>query len=607
MTARLAADEYRQGVSAGKVVLPPEVEEARLFLREARRSAERLPASVAESTVAALDQLASLVARVGEPDSLAAGVERMVAALSRSLSVELDEIPEASPPLARGAEVYRKACRSCHGVVGRGDGPFARGLTPPPADLTDRDELRHRSPLDFYRRITAGSAGTAMPAYETVLTSGDRWAVALYASTLRLPPPRGRASDSFSFSVTARLSDAELAESLGGAGLELVAAARVRGAIDGRDYTPIFATVRGHVDTSFSLARAGRRDQARSRALDAYMAFERVERELRVKEPALVGEIEQAFANARARIGWGDGDLGAAQADLERQLARAERAVGEGLAPLSLALQAFVILVREGLEAIVVLGALMTFLVKLGAGERRRDLHAGVAAAVLGSLVTAVVVETVFQLPVASQEVLEAVTMVAASALLFWVSYWMLSWVEVARWTRLVQRRLSDALGRPSSMALASVAFLAVYREGFETVLFFKALVLSGGDGPIGLPIGLGFLAGALVLAVVYLAIHRFGVRLPLRPFFAVSSLCLFVIAFNFAGSAIAKLQMGGLLPLTPIRWLPRIPALGVYPTAESALAQSGLLLLAVAALVWTFVVSPLRTAAPQSDDRLRE
>jgi high-affinity iron transporter len=107
------------------------------------------------------------------------------------------------------------------------------------------------------------------------------------------------------------------------------------------------------------------------------------------------------------------------------------------------------------------------------------------------------------------------------------------------------------------------------------------------------------------VLALVYLAINRFGVRLPLRPFFAVTSALLYLMAFNFAGSAIAELQEGGFVSLTPVGWLPRIPALGVYPTAESALAQAALLLLAAAALVWTVVVNP-RVAGAQVDRRPR-
>lgn len=592
-TARLAAEEYRLGVQDGKVILEPEVEEARLFLTEARRAAGDLPDAWAGPVAAALDQLLTLAAATGSPDSLTAGVENLVTGLARALSVELDEIPDQAPSLARGAEVYRQICAACHGVVGRADGPQAPGLDPPPSNLSEAPALAGSSPLDFYRRVTIGVAGTAMPAYETLLSPGDRWAVALYASTLRLPPARGRVPSALSdFSVTARLSDEQLIEALGGGGLPRVAAVRAATG-SGRGHAAAFALVRARIDSSVALAEAGQAVEAQSRALDAYMAFEALEKELRVREPALVASLERGFAGLRTATG-GEA-AAAARAPLLSALEQAERALGGNLTPLALFFQSFVILVREGLEAILVVGALIAFLVKLGAGERRRDIYLGVGAALGASVLTAIAIETVFRLSPAHQEALEAVTMVVATVMLFWVSYWLLSKIEVARWSRFVRTRLSEALGRRSTLALASVAFLAVYREGFETVLFYKALVVSGGSGPVGGPIALGFVAGAAVLAVIFVAVNRFGVRLPLRPFFAVTSAFLYLMAFNFAGTAIAELQEGGFLPLTPVNWLPRVPALGMYPTVESALAQALLLALAAVAVVWTFVVSPRR------------
>jgi high-affinity iron transporter len=594
-TARLAAEEYRLGVRDGKVVLEPEVEEARLFLGEARSAAGRLPAAWAAPTAAELSRLLELVERTGSPDSVAAGVERVVTALAQAFSVELDEIPEHAPSLARGAEIYRQQCAACHGVMGRADGPQAAGLDPAPAILADAEALAGSSPLDFYRRVTIGVAGTAMPAYETLLSPADRWAVALYASTLRLPPPRGRVPAGLErFAVTASLSDEALADSLGGGGLARVAA--VRAATGTADFGALFALVRARVDSSVALAEAGQADQARSRALDAYMAFEAVERQLRVKEPALVARLEAGFTGLRTAAS--GAEARAVRGELLPALARAEEVTAGTLSPVALFLQSVIILVREGLEAILVVGALMAFLVKMGAGHRRRDIHLGVGAALVASLLVAVAIETVFRISPANQEALEALTMVAATVMLFWVSYWLLSKIEVARWNQFVKTRLSEALNRRSGLALASVAFLAVFREGFETVLFYKALVVSGGGGATaGMPVALGFVAAAVLLAIVYVAINRFGVRLPLRPFFAVTSALLYLMAFNFAGTAIAELQEGGFLPLTPVTWLPHIPVLGMYPTVESALAQAALLALALLALVWTFVVSPRRAA----------
>jgi len=189
--------------------------------------------------------------------------------------------------------------------------------------------------------------------------------------------------------------------------------------------------------------------------------------------------------------------------------------------------------------------------------------------------------------------------MVVATAMLFSVSYWLVSKMEIQRWNAFVRSRLSDALSRRSMVALASVAFLAVYREGFETVLFYKALAVSaGGQGTVAGPLVGGFILAAVMLAVIYLAVNRFGVRLPLKPFFAVTSGFLYLMAFVFAGKAIAELQEGGLMTSTALAWMGRLPMFGIYPTLESTLAQAILVVLAVLALVWTFVLSPRRASA---------
>jgi high-affinity iron transporter len=241
-----------------------------------------------------------------------------------------------------------------------------------------------------------------------------------------------------------------------------------------------------------------------------------------------------------------------------------------------------------------VIGALMAFLVRTGNGERRRDIHLGVVAAVLMSLLTAVALETVFALSSSHQEGLEGGVMLLACATLFYVSYWLLSKMEVAKWNRFVRDRMESALSRGSAFALASVAFLAVYREGFETVLFYKALAVSGGPGDWA-PIAGGILAGAAVLGVVYVAINRFGVRLPLKPLFGVTGALLYYMAFVFSGKGVAELQEAGAISLTPLPGAPRIPAMGIYPTLESLAIQAVLLVLALIGLGWIFLAAPRR------------
>ncbi|HZW07781.1 MAG TPA: FTR1 family protein [Phycisphaerales bacterium] len=605
-SAQLAAQEYRLGVTGGRVVAPAEVNEAKLFLEGARKSAVGLGDT---ASAAALDSLLRLVATVAPADSVSGRVRALTDGIAARFGVTLDELPRASPSIARGAEIYQETCAACHGVSGGGDGPAAAGLDPAPTPLRDWKLLADQSPLDFYRRVSIGVVGTAMPAFEGRLSADDRWAVALYASLLRLPPAAGSPPPALHpFTTSGRMSDEALLEALGasaegGDGLAKVAAVRARqedagGA--GAATAEVFGRVRAQVESARALAEAGD-PSAPTAALDAYMIFEQVERPVRAKDPALAAELEADFAALRAAAaGSGRQELARVERRLDAGLERAESALGARLRPLNLFVQSFVILLREGLEAILIVGALLTFLVKMGAGHRRRDVHLGVIGAVVASLLTAVALETVFQISPARREALEGLTMVIATVVLFYVSYWLLSKMEVVKWNHFVKSKVHQALTSGSALALASAAFLAVYREGFETVLFYKALFLAGNGSAGVVPVVAGMAVGSVVLAAVYVAIHRFGVRLPLKPFFGVTSAFLYYMAFVFAGQGIAELQEGGLVSLTPVAWAPRIPALGIYPTAESLLAQGVLLALLAVAVVWTFVVEPRRLRVSQ-------
>jgi len=149
---------------------------------------------------------------------------------------------------------------------------------------------------------------------------------------------------------------------------------------------------------------------------------------------------------------------------------------------------------------------------------------------------------------------------------------------------------MEEALSTGSGFALASVAFLAVYREGFETILFYKALLTSagsaGGASAAG-PVAAGILLGGVVLVIVYVAIRRFGMKVPLKPFFAVTSAMLYYMAFVFAGKGIADLQESGILGTSVVEWAPRIPVLGIYPTVQSLSLQFLLIVLLLVAVVW--------------------
>jgi high-affinity iron transporter len=233
---------------------------------------------------------------------------------------------------------------------------------------------------------------------------------------------------------------------------------------------------------------------------------------------------------------------------------------------------------REGLEAILVVAAIVALLVKAGRRDALPYIHAGwVSALVLGG-VTWALASSVISLSGATRETTEGVTALAAAAVLLYVGFWMHGKAYSARWRAFIEARLGGAVSSRTKWALALVSFLAVYREAFEMVLFSQVLWLeAGADGRAG--VGAGFVAAAITLVgLAWLAV-RGGLRLPLGVFFGGTSALLALLAVVFAGKGVAALQEAGLLPVSPVG-APALPMVGLYPNAQGLMLQAALVLI---------------------------
>ncbi len=538
--ASLAAKEYALGVtpSGGQIVQPEEVDEAKLFIQQATFDVPGLPVSARVVAGHALTRIAEMLDRLAPPDSLRLVTDALISRITAAAGGPnvIEQLPSKPPSLARGAVVFHERCAACHGEMGRGDGPKAKTLKGPrPADLTDPRVMGGTTLLEIFRRIAIGVPGTAMPEFAEDVPDEDRWAVAAYVGAMQ-----------YGGSATAAT----------------------------------FAAVRRQVDSAIAL-------RSEKIGFDAYLTFEQVETEVRAKNAGLAGELETTFAWLRTRVARADdAERHAIRERLLAGLERAERVVADRPSSMSLFVASFFLLVREGFEAILIVAALMTFLTKAGATDRRRDVARGAWLAVAASLLTWVLVELLFQVTPGQRETIEGGTMLLAAAVLFYVSYWLLSKIEAAKWTAFVHGKMQSALSSGSGMALSAVAFLAVYREGFETILFYKALFTSAGPSTVSV-VG-GIAAGSVGLVAVYLIINQLGLRVAMKPFFAVTGVMLYYMAFVFAGKGIAELQEARIIPLTVIEGAPRVPVLGIYPTLESLLVQGLLLALALVAAGWS-------------------
>jgi high-affinity iron transporter len=324
---------------------------------------------------------------------------------------------------------------------------------------------------------------------------------------------------------------------------------------------------------------------ARGQIIDSYLdGVEPIESQLKGVDPAIVAGLEERYMVLRASLDKGEGApaVTAAIGALLSDLSKAEAALAESqkrTSFLSTAISSAGIVLREGVEAALLIAALLGLAAQAGLKEKRRYVHAGWATALVLGAITFVVSLRLVTLSGARRELIEGVTALLATAVLFYVSYSLLAKREVARWMRFLKEHISP---RKAALSLFGVSLLAAYREAFETVLFYQALLASSSSVLAAIA---GAAAGAVLLVIIVLAYTRAGRFAPPQVFFRVSSYLLYGLAVVFVGQGIAALQVAGAFPAHRIG-LPSLPAIGFYPTIETISAQLLLIGLAVVALV---------------------
>jgi high-affinity iron transporter len=366
-------------------------------------------------------------------------------------------------------------------------------------------------------------------------------------------------------------------------------------------------------------------DEAAAELTTVYMTeFEPLERYLLGRSPQAVRPLEIRFNQLRGDLTTGlKGDdaqarVGAIVGDVEKLLDQLQvRPVG-AFGPAFVA--SLVTIVREGIEVILVIAMLLAVVSKASrrptdaaidgsdgaglsheAGDRaKRAIWWGVGLAGVASILTAVVLNAlVVSASGQFREILEGVVLMTASAILFYVSYWLVAQAESKRWLDFLKRQANQGLALGGRGALAVTAFLAVYREGAETALMFQAMVGAEARTRAGLlGVTAGLALGFILLAVIAYLIRATSVRLPLQSFFKLSGMFLFALAIAFAGNGVFELQNAGILITTNVSWIGRgLPWLGIYPNLQVLSVQA--LLLAGAILAWVVVPKPAAKPKP--------
>jgi len=255
------------------------------------------------------------------------------------------------------------------------------------------------------------------------------------------------------------------------------------------------------------------------------------------------------------------------------------------------------ILLREGLEALLVIIALVAGTREAGQASRARDVYAGGLLAVGVSIALAWAVNHL--IGDNTSDTLEGVFQLTAAATLFYVSSWITAKSQAQQWNSFIQSQLEAAKrSKGPSIALGLTAFLAVMREGAETIVFFQALIAGATERAERHAVFFGVVAGAVGLAVIFVCLRSLVSRIPIGAFFSITSILLYAMAVVFVGQGIASFQESGVMSATFVNHLPTLPMFGFFPTIQTMVAQAILILLAAAA---AFVPIARKPPAPSA------
>ncbi|HET6804907.1 MAG TPA: FTR1 family protein [Frateuria sp.] len=575
------ATDYAGAVHDGRVVSASEYAEMREFAGTVRqRLAQWPPGPAMPSLQAQAARLVHLIDNRAGTGVVAHQAHALADALLAAYPVPT--APTRTPDLARGAVLYRQTCAACHGARGQGDGPAAAALEPPPIDFTDRARADQRSVLSLFEAISQGVKGTAMAGYADRLPADDRWSLAYYVGSLAYAHQAGEGAEAWKDNAAARARLDSL-ETLSRARVEQLAPAlgeRQARAILGylRAYPHALpstvsglALAREKLAASLAAWHRGEPDEAGRLALSAYLdGVEPVEPQLDARDAALRAQLETAMGAYRTAVAGGGADVIARERAADELLQRGQALLAGGSAGVASAfIGAWTILVREGLEALLVVVALLAFLRKAERPAMLRYVHAGWSLALLAGLATWAVASYAVAISGAGRELTEGLSSLFAAVVLLCVGLWMHRKSVGGRWQAYLKAKMAATLDR-SAWFLFGLAFLSVYREVFETILFYVAM---WNEGPRPWLLG-GIGAGAATLAVIAWVLLRTSRRLPLGKFFSASSALIAVLAVVLTGKGIAALQEAGWIGVH-VAPLPRIELLGIYPTWQSFTAQA--------------------------------
>jgi len=361
---------------------------------------------------------------------------------------------------------------------------------------------------------------------------------------------------------------------------------------EGKDFAPIVQNIKDKMAKVLQLYESGKVDDAIDESGNIYFdEYEEsgMENIVGAKNTQLKLDTEASFnkISALMRAGASKEQIVAAQNKLFDQLTQSLELTKKS-SNWDLFLYAFIIILREGFEALIIVAAVIALLIKSGNSKHLNIVYSALGVAVVLSIATAYGLNYIFGSENAGQtrEVMEGAVMLIAVVLLFYVGFWLLSNASSKKWTAYIQGQISSSLSSGDSKMLWWTVFLAVYREGAETVLFYLALLFDAKTPAATSMVAAGFVAGLAALIIVYIVIKEFSLKIAIKPFFIATSVIIFYMSVVFVGKGVMELVEGKVFVPTVIDGLPTITWIGFYPYVQSLVPQAVMIVLLIAGIL---------------------
>jgi high-affinity iron transporter len=488
--------------------------------------------------------------------------------------------------------LFADNCAACHGSTGEGNGPLAKSFSPSPTNFTETKRALNRSLLGLYDAISAGLDDTAMRAF-TELNDQQRWSLAFYAGSLAFSQAANqhKQTDKKTIPKIALQSwinnnPVQLANDHGELTLDQITQWRASPEFFFSQADSPIATTKTNLIAAVAAYRDGNLSQAQTLAVSAYLdGFELIENNLDARDSVLRKSVESQLLNFRNVLDVASNDALVVK-ELQHILQQLELVdntlTGEVLSNNAMFSASLIILLREGLEALLVVLALITVLIKTQRRDAIRYVHLGWISALVAGGFTWWAAENIIDISGSSRELMEGGAALLAAGILFYVGYWMHSKTKATQWQQYIQYNVERHLGTGTLWGLTGLAFISVYREVFETILFYQSLLTQAvGDGSQSSYVWYGLVAAVAIIMLITWGMLKYSLKLPIGRFFAISSYFMLVLAFVLAGKGVSALQEAAVIAIAPFPFDITVSWLGISATWQGVLTQ-GLIMLFV-------------------------